>query len=152
VQKAQQKKTCLDLLSTYDRTIPYPIGLACLPHEKIIDINPKIIYIEAMKTYSLIADDNQAEIQCLFLNPESSEAEALEHLGFRVEPKVHTEEVRDFFLVDNDTGEQIHAFRDFLYENACNFALSYLGYSLFETDEDDYFGEETPENVLAFEL
>jgi hypothetical protein len=109
-------------------------------------------YKQNMKVYTLVSDDNQIEVQSLFLNPECSEAEALEHLGFRVEPKVNTDEVRDFFLVDNDTSEQIHSFKDFLYENACNFALSYLGYSLFETDEDDYFGEETPENVLAFEL
>jgi hypothetical protein len=108
-----------------------------------------------MKSHILVTDECPTETQELFLLNEENgcvDEQALSHLGYRVEPKSKDENVRDYFLIDSDTGEQIHTFKDYLYENACNFALSYLGYSLFETDEDDYFGEETPENVLAFEL
>lgn len=109
-----------------------------------------------MKPYILVTDENQAEIQELLLRHEEEggcpDEQALFHLGYRVEPKAKTEDVRDFFLVDSDSGETVHQFKDFLYENACNFALSYLGYSLFESTDDDYIPQEDMNNILAFEL
>lgn len=109
-----------------------------------------------MKPYILVTDEDQTETQELFLRPEEEggcpDEQALFHLGYRVEPSVKTEDVRDFFLVDSDSGEQVHSFKDFLYENACNFALSYLGYSLFESTDEDYTLQREPSNLLAFEL
>lgn len=109
-----------------------------------------------MKSYVLVTDENQTETQELFLQNEEEggcvDEQALFHLGYRIEPKAKTEDVRDFFLVDADSGEQIHSFKDYLYENACNFALSYLGYSLFESTDEDYIPRGEPDNVLAFEL
>lgn len=109
-----------------------------------------------MKSYILVTDENQTETQELFLQNEEEggcvDEQALFHLGYRIEPKAKTEDVRDFFLVDADSGEQIHSFKDYLYENACNFALSYLGYSLFESTDEDYIPRGEPDNVLAFEL
>ena len=109
-----------------------------------------------MKPYILVTDEDQTETQELFLRPEEEggcpDEQALFHLGYRVEPSVKTEDVREFFLVDSDSGRQVHSFKDFLYENACNFALSYLGYSLFESTDEDYLFQKEPDNILAFEL
>lgn len=107
-----------------------------------------------MKSHILVTDEHPTETQELFLLPEEEagcvDEQALSHLGYRVEPKSKDETVRDYFLVDSESGEQIHSFKDYLFENACNFALSYLGYSLFESTDEDYISE--PNNVLAFEL
>jgi hypothetical protein len=109
-----------------------------------------------MKPYILVTDEDQTETQELLLRSEEDggcpDEQALFHLGYRVEPSVKTEDVREFFLVDSDSGKQVHSFKDFLYENACNFALSYLGYSLFESTEEDYIPAEQASNILAFEL
>lgn len=109
-----------------------------------------------MKSYILVTDERQTETQELYLDNEEkagcADEQALFHLGYRVEPKTKDDEVRDYFLVDDDSGEQIHTFKDYLYENACNFALSYLGYSLFESEDEDYIPRGEPNNVLAFEL
>lgn len=108
-----------------------------------------------MKSHILVTDECPTETQELFLHSEENgcvDEQALSHLGYRVEPKSKDENVRDYFLIDSDTGEQIHTFKDYLYENACNFALSYLGYSLFESTDEDYIPRGEPDNILAFEL
>jgi hypothetical protein len=63
--------------------------------------------------------------------------EALDYVGFRLEPKVSDDDhkVRQFFLIENETGNEIWNFFDYYYENACLTALTELGYTLFEDEE-----------------
>ena len=109
-----------------------------------------------MKSYILVTDEDQSETQELLLLPEEDggcpDEQALKHLGYRVEPQTKKDDVREFFVVDDVTGDQIHSFKDFVYENACNWALSYLGYTLWEKCEDDHLEELQTNKILAFEL
>jgi len=78
--------------------------------------------------------------------------EALGYVGFRLEPKVSNDDdkVRQFFLIENETGNEIWNFFDYYYENACLAALTELGYSLYEGEAELNFLPS--DNILAFEL
>ena len=84
---------------------------------------------------------------------QSAEEQALTHLGFRVEPKSSSDAIKDYYIVDKDDGIEIHSFRDFSYDNACVFALTVLGYSLYEGEAElNFLPAEDVNNILAFEL
>jgi len=102
--------------------------------------------------YTLIEDDTsfQEEVMIDKDSAETAEEQALRHLGFRVEPKNTSDQIKDYYIVDKDDGVEIHSFRDFSYDNACIFALSVLGYSLYEGEAELNFLP--AENILAFEL
>lgn len=102
--------------------------------------------------YTLIEDDTsfQENISVDIDSSQTPEEQALTHLGFRVEPKSSSDEIREYFIVDKDDGVEIHSFKDFSYDNACVFALSVLGYTLYEGEAE--LNMLPVDNVLAFEL
>ena len=102
--------------------------------------------------YTLIEDDTsfQEEVMIDKDSAQSAEEQALTHLGFRVEPKSSSDAIKDYYIVDKDDGIEIHSFRDFSDDNACIFALSVLGYSLYEGEAELNFLP--ADNILAFEL
>lgn len=83
--------------------------------------------------FSLIKDCGDQEI-VKFQAPQDQEFEAaLIRLGVRVEPKVSDldDSTREFFIVDNKNGKEILSFTEYMYHRACQFALSYLGFSIY---------------------
>lgn len=92
--------------------------------------------------YLLVNEDYNLEEKVEFESNKASE-EALDYLGFRIEPKFSDcdDKVRQYFLIENETGNEIWNFFDYYHENACLTALTELGYTLYED-----------EKVLAFEL
>jgi len=105
-----------------------------------------------MQPYTLIEDDTsfQEEVMINKESEQTPEEQALTHLGFRVEPKSSSDEIREYFIVDKDDGVQIHSFKDYSYDNACVFALTVLGYSLYEGEAE--LNMLPVDNILAFEL
>ena len=120
----------------------------CNPRRNMLNVKE----INMHQPYTLIEDDTSFQEQVMIdkESPQTPEEQALTHLGFRVEPKSLSDEIKDYFIVDKDDGLEIHSFRDFSYDNACVFALTVLGYSLYEGEAELNFLPS--DNILAFEL
>jgi hypothetical protein len=81
--------------------------------------------------FSLVKDSTNEQVLA-FQAPRDQEFEAaLSRLGCRVEPKISDLETREYFLVDNKTGVEIQAFTEYMYDRACQFAVSFLGFSIY---------------------
>jgi hypothetical protein len=86
-----------------------------------------------MQKYILINDDNVIDTQLIEASDDLSALEkAIKHLGYRLEPKTEVNEMRDFYLIENETGEEDSNFRGYLYQNSLIDALDRLGYSLYD--------------------
>ena len=85
-----------------------------------------------MKEFELIKDSNGSSVTTVLAESQDLAIEiCLNSLGFKVEPTFSDDKVREYLLIDNETGEEERSFSSFFYENACHEALSILGYSTF---------------------
>jgi hypothetical protein len=90
-------------------------------------------YGSGMASYILINDDNVIDTHPIEAPDDLSALEkAINHLGYRLEPKTETNEMRDFYLIENSTGDEDSNFRGYLYQVSLIDALDRLGYSLYD--------------------
>lgn len=84
-----------------------------------------------MIEYSLVNEKDQELISFLSNDIDSAIKHSLNTLGYRVEPQMNDDTVREYFVIDNTSGEEVNNFAAFFYESACLEALTRLGYTCF---------------------
>lgn len=88
-----------------------------------------------MLEFDLIQDiDGKALNTILSPSMDAAIEDSLTTLGFRVEPKGSDDNVRSFYLIDNNSNQEVFTFKHYFYESACIEALSVLGYSIYATE------------------
>lgn len=96
-----------------------------------------------MITYTITNEDLSEKYEftseCELDNPIHK---ALEIIGYRLNHDTDDGDTHEYILIENESGKSVYRFMEYSYYRACFEALSELGYSC-EEDED---------NIITFEL